>query len=359
MARRFSALITRSLCLLTLASSAFAQGGRAEINGTVIDQEKGVLPGVVITVTDEKTGLTRTGVTSADGRFVVTTLTPGSYTVKADLAGFQSTVQKGVVLSVGQELTLNLTMQVSGLAEEVTVTGQSPLVEITSSRVGTNITDAEIDSLPSQGRNQLSLMQLVPGLTPSLNPGSFEGGQYNANGQATTSNLFLVDGAYDNDDRRGGSQGTQARVTLDAMAEYEVLTHHYSAEYGGSSGVVVNAVTRSGTNQLSGRAFYYYQNDDLNATNHFLKERGEENPESGSKVFGGSAGGPIVRNTAFWFGNLERNLNEEAANLNFPSDAAPLAVPVLDHYRLPRLEHVPSRRLSIVRQQPSELPVVA
>jgi hypothetical protein len=320
-------LITRALCLLTLASPAFAQGGRAEINGTVLDQEKAVLPGVTVTVTDEKTGLTRSGTTSGDGRFVIPTLLPGTYSLKAELAGFQTTVQNGIVLSVGQELTLNLTLGVGGLAEQITVTGQSPLVEITSSRVGTNITDAEIDSLPSQGRNQLSLMQLVPGLTPSLNPGSFEGGQYNANGQATTANLFLVDGAYDNDDRRGGSQGTQARITLDTMAEYEVLTHHYSAEYGGSSGVVVNAITRSGTNQITGRAFFYYQDDDLNATNYFLKQRGEENPEAATKVFGGSAGGPIVRNTAFWFGNLERNINQEAANLNFPANAAPLAVP--------------------------------
>jgi hypothetical protein len=326
MSLRFSAHITACLCALTLASTAFAQGGRAEINGTIFDQEKAVLPGVSVTVTDENTGLTRSGVTSGEGRFVITTLMPGTYTVKAELGGFRTVVQQGIVLSVGQELTLNLTMPVGGLAEQVTVRGESPLVEITSSRVGTNITDAEIDSLPSQGRNQLSLMQLVPGLTPSLNPGSFEGGQYNANGQATTSNLFLVDGAYDNDDRRGGSQGTQARVTLDTMAEYEVLTHHYSAEYGGSSGVVVNAVTRSGTNQLTGRAFGYYQNDDLNATNHFLKQRGEENPESGSRVFGGSVGGPIVTNKAFWFANVERNLNEEAANLNFPADAAPLAV---------------------------------
>ena len=115
-------------------------------------------------------------------------------------------------------------------------------------------------------------------------------------------------------------------MTLDTMAEFQVLTHQYTAEYGGSSGVVVNAVTRSGTNQLSGRVFYYFQDDSLNATNHFLKQRGEENPESGSNVFGGSAGGPIVRNKAFWFGNLERNLDEEAANLNFPPDAAPLAV---------------------------------
>ena len=136
-------------------------------------------------------------------------------------------------------LTVALTLQIGNLTEEVRVTGESPLVETTSSRVGTNITNSEIDALPAAGRNQLSLMQLVPGLTPSLSPGSFEGGQFNANGQATTANVFMVDGAYDNDDRRGGSQGTQARVTLDTMAEYEVLTHHYSAEYGGSSGAIV------------------------------------------------------------------------------------------------------------------------
>jgi hypothetical protein len=313
-----------------LANPVFAQGGRTEITGTVVDQGKAVLPGVTITVMNEATGLERTTVTSGDGRFVIPTLVPGTYTLKAELQGFQTLTQTGLILAVGQEVSLNLTLSVAGLAETVTVTGESPLVEVTSSKIGSNISNTEIDGLPSQGRNQLSLMQLVPGLTPALNPGSFEGGQYNANGQATTANLFLVDGAYDNDDRRGGSQGTQARVSLDTMAEYQVLTHHYSAEYGGSSGVVVNAVTRSGANRFAGRAFYYYQNDDLNATNYFLKQEGEENPESGSKVWGGSAGGPIVQNKAFWFANAERTNISEAANLNFPADAAPLAVSYSD-----------------------------
>ena len=93
-------------------------------------------------------------------------------------------------------------------------------------------------------------MQTIPGLVPTLQVGSFEGGQFSANGQATTNNLFLVDGQYDNDSRRGGSQGTQARVSLDSMAEYQVQTHQYGAEYGGSTGVVVNSVTKSGTNKL-------------------------------------------------------------------------------------------------------------
>ena len=326
----FRMLSLVALITLCATASALAQGGRTEITGTVMDQGKAVLPGVTVTVTNEATGLERTAVTSGDGRFVIPTLIPGTYTIKAELQGFQTVTQTGLVLAVGQEVALNLTLSVAGLAETVTVTGESPIVEVTSSKIGSNISNSEIDGLPSQGRNQLSLMQLVPGLTPSLNPGSFEGGQFNANGQATTANLFLVDGAYDNDDRRGGSQGTQARVTLDTMAEYQVLTHHYSAEYGGSSGVVVNAVTRSGANRFAGRAFYYYQNDDLNATNYFLKIAGEENPEASSNVFGGSFGGPIIRNKAFWFVNAERNLVQEAANLNFPADAAPLAVPYSD-----------------------------
>ena len=330
MVRRVSELLTGSLIVLAFAVPAIAQGGRAEINGTVIDTANAVVPGVTVTVTEENTGLQRTTISSADGRYVVPTLLPGRYTIKAELQGFQTATQTGLVLLVGQELTVQLTLQIGGVTEQITVTGESPIVEVTSSRVGTNITNAEIDTLPAAGRNQLSLMQLVPGLTPSLVPGSFEGGQYNANGQATTANVFLVDGAYDNDDRRGGSQGTQARVTLDTMAEYEVLTHHYSAEYGGSSGAIVNTVTRSGSNRLRGRAFYYSQNDDLNATNYFVKQAGRQNPESSSKVFGGSAGGPIVRNKAFWFVNVERNLQQQAANLNFPANAAPLAVSYSD-----------------------------
>ncbi|HET9263897.1 MAG TPA: TonB-dependent receptor [Vicinamibacterales bacterium] len=325
MLKRFSGCISIALFVgVAFAPPAFAQAGRATISGTVYDQDKAVLPGVTVTVTEENTGLSRNTVTGGDGTYVIPTLLPGRYTIKADLTGFRPTSQTGVNLSVGQELTIDLSLQV-GLQEAITVTGESPLVEVTASRIGSNVSNQEIDSLPSQGRSQLSLMSLIPGLTPSLSPGSFEGGQFNANGRETTSNLFLVDGVYNNDDRRGGSQANQARVTLDTMAEYQVLTHQYTAEYGGASGVVVNAVTRSGTNKLAGRAFYYYQDESLNATDHFLEEEGLENPEAGSKVFGGSLGGPIVQNKAFWFFNIERNLINQAANLIFPPEAAPLA----------------------------------
>lgn len=316
--------------LVACTTPVFGQGGRSEISGTVFDAGKAVLPGATVTVTNEDTGLERSAVSSAEGRFVIPTLVPGSYTIRAELAGFQPTRRTGMVVNVGQELTVNLTLQIAGVAETLTVTAQAPLIEATVSRIGTNITNAEIDNLPSAGRNQLSLMQMVPGLVPNLNPGSFEGGQYNAAGQATSANVFLTDGAYNNDSRRGGSQGTQASVALDAMAEYQVLTHQYNAEYGTGMGVVVNAVTRSGTNRLSGRVFEYFKHNQLDATDYFLKQDGEENPPYKSNVFGGNAGGPIVRNRAFWFANVERTLRKDAANIRFPANAAPLAVTYSD-----------------------------
>jgi len=320
-----------SLCLVTLfilgaPAPLLAQGGRAEINGTITDVQKGVLPGVTVTVTNEETGLMREAVTDAEGRYVIPQLLPGPYTIKADLSGFQPMTRNNMVVRVGEELTVPLTLSVAGLTETLVVTGEAPLVESTSNRIGTNITSNEIDALPSANRSQFSLMQTIPGLVPTLQVGSFEGGQYSANGQATNNNLFLVDGQYDNDSRRGGSQGTQARVSLDSMSEYQVQTHQYGAEYGGSTGVVVNSVTKSGTNNFAGRIFEYYQDNKLQATDYFLKQAGESNPDSGSNVYGGSIGGPIIRNKAFFFFNYEGTNASEAANLNFPAQAAPLAV---------------------------------
>ena len=326
MIRRYPVILASAMAFLAIASSAIAQGGRSEINGTVLDSGKAVLPGVTVTVINQDTGLERSTVTGLEGKFTIPTLSPGAYTIKAELQGFQVTNVSGVVINVGQELTVNLTMQLAGVAETITVTGQTPLVEATSSRIGTNVTSAEIDGLPSANRSQFSLMQTIPGLVPVLQIGSFEGGQFSANGQATTNNLFLVDGQNDNDSRRGGSQGTQARVSLDSMSEYQVQTHQYAAEYGGSTGVVVNSVTKSGTNKFAGRVFEYYQSNQLQATNYFLKLAGEENPESGSNVYGGSLGGPIVKNKLFFFGNYEGTRTNAAANLNFPAEAAPLAV---------------------------------
>jgi hypothetical protein len=171
-------------------------------------------------------------------------------------------------------------------------------------------------------------MQVVPGLVPDLTPGEFEGGNFNANGRSIASNLWTVDGAA-NQDTDGGGTGPQARITLDSMAEFQVLTHQYTAEFGGSSGVIVNAVTKSGTNQLSGRGFYFFEDESLRARDPF-QDPDEEKPQAGRKTFGFNVGGPIIRNKAFFFFNLERNLLESAVVHTMPPEAAPLAVSYAD-----------------------------
>ena len=143
------------------------------------------------------------------------------------------------------------------------------------------------------------------------------------------SNLFLVDGVHNKDDRAGAM--TQVSITIDAFSEYNVMTHDYGAEYGGAAGVIVNAVTKSGTNQFRGSGYYYRQDDRFNATNYFTK-RARRKPESGNDILGASIGGPIFRNKAFFFFNTERQWLQNALDLKFPVEAAPLATSFTDIY---------------------------
>ena len=207
---RTGALCALSLCL---ASLSWAQGGGSEINGTVFDQDKAVLPGVTVTVTNEATGIARDAVTGAEGRFILPTLTRGTYTVRVELPGFQTQTREGLVLLVGQELTVDFTLTLASVAESITVTAGAPIIETTASRIGENVTNQEIDNMPSAGRSSLALMQLVPGLMPSLTPGDFEGAEYNVNGRETTSNVFMVDGASNQDPNGGGFRRTGAHYS--------------------------------------------------------------------------------------------------------------------------------------------------
>ncbi len=309
--------------LVLAAVPVFGQFATAEFNGSVVDQSEGVLPGVTVTLTGESTGLVRTVITNDTGRFVLPAMPPGRYTARAELAGFQTQTRTGITIAVGQAATINFTLPVGTLTDSITVTGEAPLVEVTQTVIGTNVTQQDIEGLPMQGREQMSLLALVPGLTPNLSAGSFEGTNYVANGRDTGSNLYLVDGIHNKDDRSMGF--SQTRITVDSTAEYQVLTHDYGAEYGGSAGVIVNAVTKGGTNDFRGSVFYYLQDSSLDATNYFLKLAGEKNPDSSNKSGGGNIGGPLVRNKAFFFFNYERTWSKSAINNQFPPEAAPLA----------------------------------
>jgi hypothetical protein len=327
----FVRVVSVVVVLVLSVVPTFGQGfATAEFNGSVVDQSGAVLPGAAVTLTEESTGLVREAVSNDTGRFVIPAVPPGVYTVRAMLSGFQTQARTGIRILVGQVLTLTLTMPIGTLTDQVTVTGEAPLIEVTQTTLGSNMTTEDIENLPTQGREMLSLMQLIPGMTPQLEAGNFEGTTYSVNGRESQSSLFLVDGIHNKDDRGGAF--TQVSMTIDAFAEYNVLAHDYGAEYGGASGAIVNAVTKSGTNQFRGSGYYYGQDDRFNATNYFTKLDGREKPESGNDIVGASIGGPILRNKAFFFFNTERQWLKDALNLQYPAEAAPLATSYADVY---------------------------
>ncbi len=192
-----------------------------------------------------------------------------------------------------------------------------------------------------------------------LQVGSFEGGQFSANGQATTNNLFLVDGQNDNDSRRGGSQGTQARVSLDSMAEYQVQTHTYAAEYGGSTGVVVNSVTKSGTNKLQGRVFEYYQSNELQATNYFPEAGRPEESGFGQQRLRRQSWRPDRQEQSVLLRQLRGHTREHGRQPQLPGRGGAARGLVLDDDRVSWAEHVCAFRLPLEPEQPDQLPLDA
>ena len=309
--------------LLLAPSSAFAQQ-RGSITGRVVDPDGLPLPAATITIVEEATGFTRTVVTAQNGAFSIPNLEPGTYTVTIEMPSFASIKREGVVLVAGSTQTLDLRMQVAGLQEAVTVTGQSPLVEKTSNQIGGSLSAREIEDVPSNFRNFTALTQLIPGMTPNPAASTFEGGQVVANGTPSQQNVYLIDGMYNNDDRLGGSQGTQVRVVLDNIAEYQVLSNQYSAEYGGGAGAIINMVTRGGTNSFNGRAYTYFRDDTFNARGHFLPD-GAPKPEERTLQAGFGIGGPIIRNRAHFYFTYEKDNEDIAGQKRFPASAAPLA----------------------------------
>jgi hypothetical protein len=321
-AARFLMLIC---CLaVTAVLPAFAQQ-RGTIAGMVLDPAGLALPGATVVVTNTGTGFTREATTAGTGAYSVPNLEPGTYDVSVTMPGFGDAVRTGVVLAPGASIALELKMSVAGVEEKLVVTGESPLVERTSNQIGGNLSRREIEEVPSNFRNFTGLTQLIPGMTPNPAQSTFEGGQVVANGSPSQQNVYLLDGMYNNDDRLGGSQGTQVRVVLDNIEEYQVLANQYSSEYGGGAGAIINMVTRGGTNEVHGRAYSYFRDESLNARGKFLPE-GDPKPPERTLQAGFGLGGPIVRNRAHFFFTYERDNEDIAGNKRFPPEAAPLAV---------------------------------
>src|SRR5688572_21932760 len=330
---------------LLIGTPAAAQQ-RGSIAGKVLDAGGLPLPGATITVTEQNTGFARTVVTAETGAYSVPNLEPGVYTVTVEMSGFASIKQADVRLTSGLNIPLDIKMQVAGVQEEVTVTGQTPLVETSSSQIGGTLSSQEIEDVPSNFRNFTALTQLIPGITPNPAASTFEGGQVVANGTPSQQNVYLLDGMYNNDDRLGGSQGTQVRVVLDNIAEYQVLSNSYSAEYGGGAGAIINMVTRGGTNDLNGRVYTYFRDDKFNARNAFLPESAPK-PDERTLQSGFGIGGPIVRNRAHFYFTLEHDSEQIAGFNRFPASAAPLATDMLGEFSVDANNYFPRGDLQL------------
>jgi hypothetical protein len=312
------------LVLLAAASWPAHAQQMVSITGKITDPEGLALPGATITATEQNTGFTRNVVSAETGAYTIPNLEPGTYTVTVEMPSFSPLKRTDLALSAGTTATLEFKMQLGGLQEAVEVTGQAPLIEKTSNQIGGSLSAKEIEEVPSNFRNFTALTQLIPGMTPNPAASSFEGGQVVANGTPSQSNVYLLDGMYNNDDRLGGSQGTQVRVVLDNIEEYQVLSNQYSAEYGGGAGAIINMVTRGGTNAFHGRAYNYFRDDKFNARNAFLPSTAPK-PEERTLQSGFAIGGPIIRDRAHFYFTIERDYEQIAGQKRFPAAAAPLA----------------------------------
>ena len=307
------------LMTLLVAISASAQQGTTELRGRVIDPQGSVLPGVTVVVRNQETGMFRETVSGPDGTFIASGLVPGTYQVTAELQGFKKFERKDLRLEVGKTSSIDVAMAVGSIEETITVTTESPLVDVTSKEIGGNITSETLVKLPSVNGNFVGFVGLLPGIVPSISTESFGSDSISVNGQDPRNNNYMLDGGNNNDDVIGQRAGTQARTPIEAIQEFQVITSQFDAQYGRTSGAVVNAVTKAGTNQLRGSGFGFLQNGNLTTKDYFAKEKGLAKPDTQYQRWGGTVGGPIVKDKIHFFGSLERFSIDRPNTINIPA----------------------------------------
>ncbi len=312
------------VALLAAVPAAARAQATGQINGVVTDASGGVLSGVTIEAVNVATGATRTSVTGADGLYTLPLLQPGVYDVKASLSGFSAARQADVRVTVTETSRVAFQMAIGQISDTVTVTARANLVETNNATRGIVIDQQKVVDLPLNGRNFTQLGTLIPGVvappsglggqTGDATPGGFGNatGGFNVNGMRNQSNNFLMDGATNNDTF---NTGFVLRPPPDAIQEFKILTHAFGAEYGRNAGSVVNVVTKSGTNTLSGAAWEFNRDDALQARNFFAPGN-QPKPELEQNQFGAALGGPIVKNRVFGFGYYEGFRNDAGITNN-------------------------------------------
>jgi len=301
--KRAFPLLSLAAILISNVQGQTTQGG---IVGTVHDQKGANVPNVSVTVTNPSTGLQRETKTADNGIFRVMVLPTGVYQIKAEAPGFATTTTNGVEINVDQIRDVEIVLKVGTKTETVEVQSEAALTQTESSKLGEIIDNRKVEELPLNGRDFAQLARLNPGVAASGGGGGQQGGEggvsgYSSNGQRSTSNNFMVDG-IDNNDYFGGAA---AQIpSIDSIQEFEVQTNTFAAEYGRNTGSVVNLVTKSGSNLLHGSAYEFFRNDVLDARNYFNDSTFRKSALRLNQ-FGGTLGGPILKNKTFFFLNYE------------------------------------------------------
>jgi hypothetical protein len=307
--RRFARVGAMAVCVcLCVSPEVLSQTTRATLTGTVTDPNGAVVPGATVNATNVATNISSSAQTNQVGTYTFTALPPGEYTVAVEVTGFKRNTQTGIILRIAETSRLDIPLEVGALTEEVTVVSRAPLVRSTSSEQGQVIDYKQIQSLPLNGRLFQQLITLTPGAIPAgfadfaENPagaGARSAVHHSVNGLPWSGNNYLLDGIANNEPLNAFVNITPP---LEALQEFKVQTNNPTAEFGVFGGAVVNLSIRSGTNQYSGSLFEYYRDDSLNAPNFFAATKAPFN----SHQFGGTFGGPMLRDKAFFFGDYQR-----------------------------------------------------
>jgi hypothetical protein len=308
------------LCLALVASAAplAAQQNFSELRGRVVDEQGGVLPGVALVVRNQDSGQYREAVSKVDGSYFLAALSPGVYEISAELSGFRRYTRRDVRLEVGQVTSVEIKLEVGQLQETVTVEGESPLVDVTSTKIGGNLAAQELIDTPTVNRNLTAYMQLLPGVVAAQLT-SWGADSVSINGQPFSNTNFALDGGYNNDMFNGGSGGAQARPPIESVQEFQVVSSQYDAEFGSASGGVLNAISKQGTNRYRGSAFGFLKDAALTRPEYFTRQFGLEKPDNREQQYGLTLGGPVVRDKAHFFVSLERVLQDRPVTVNIPA----------------------------------------
>src|SRR4029079_11216496 len=307
-------LVAPLLCTLALGQASYT----AQIRGVVTDSAGAIIPNATVTITNDATNASATAHSDTRGEYVLTGLRPSTYTMKAEVAGFQATEKKNVVLQVNQQTTINFELRVAGVTTQVEVTAEAPLLDTENAALGTDVTNEYVRDIPLYSRSMFGLVFLAAGVTETTGSGVNDnyptGTNFVSNGQRNATAQITLDGSPLSapEQGEGGNSNVYYQPSVEIVQEFKVQNNSFSAEFGNNGGTIVNMVLKQGTNNFHGSGWWYGQRSNFDARDFF--NTGEK-PDHVRDQYGFSVGGPIKKNKTFFFVDFEKVRQQDPTNL--------------------------------------------